>query len=77
MIIQIPRGKICQIKSIFSTFLSSPRPGPNSPLKWMKECIKALTPKANSPIRKKLFVGLNFYGFDYSPTGGSAIVGSQ
>uniref|UniRef100_T1K9A3 Chitinase domain-containing protein 1 n=1 Tax=Tetranychus urticae TaxID=32264 RepID=T1K9A3_TETUR len=48
-----------------------------SPIKWIRECVKILTPKASSPIRKKLLVGLNFYGMDYSPTGGSAIIGKQ
>lgn len=58
-------------------YSNAQRPGPNSPLKWVKECINALAPRATSPIRKKLFVGLNFYGYDYSPTGGSALVASQ
>ena len=38
------------------------RPGPNSPLKWVKECVNALVPNPNSPLRKKLMIGLNFYG---------------
>jgi hypothetical protein len=53
------------------------RPGPNSPFKWVRDCVKILTPKENSPIRRKLFLGFNFYGNDYSPTGGGPIVGSQ
>lgn len=38
------------------------RPGPNSPLKWVKECVNALVPNPMSPLRKKLLIGLNFYG---------------
>ena len=26
-------------------------PGPNAPLNWVHECVKALAPKPNSPIR--------------------------
>jgi chitinase domain-containing protein 1 len=53
------------------------RPGPNSPIDWVRECIKILAPKASSPIRKKLLMGLNMYGFDYTPTGGGPITGSR
>lgn len=64
--------------SVMTYDYSNPqRPGPNSPLKWVRDCIKSLTPKQNSPIRRKLLVGFNFYGNDYSPTGGGPIVGSQ
>ena len=42
----------------------------------MRDCIKLLTPKETSPIRKKLLLGMNFYGNDYSPTGGGPITGS-
>ncbi|RWS15962.1 chitinase-like protein 5, partial [Dinothrombium tinctorium] len=30
-----------------------------------------------SPIRKKLLVGLNFYGYEFTPTGGTPITGNQ
>lgn len=53
------------------------RPGPNSPLPWTKACIQTLTPKNSSPIRKKILLGLNFYGNDYSVTGGGPIVGNR
>ncbi|CAG2111811.1 unnamed protein product [Medioppia subpectinata] len=58
-------------------YSNTQRPGPNSPFKWVRDCIKALTPKQTSPIRRKLWIGFNFYGNDYSPTGGGPIVGSQ
>ncbi|XP_054157991.1 chitinase domain-containing protein 1-like [Oppia nitens] len=64
--------------SVMTYDYSNPqRPGPNSPFKWVRDCIKSLTPKDTSPIRRKLWVGFNFYGNDYSPTGGGPIVGSQ
>ena len=58
-------------------YSSIQRPGPNSPIDWVRECIKLLAPKASSPIRKKLLMGLNMYGFDYTPTGGGPIIGSK
>jgi chitinase domain-containing protein 1 len=36
-----------------------------------------LVPRDKSPIRKKLFVGLNFYGNDYTPNGGGPIIQTQ
>jgi len=53
------------------------RPGPNSPLPWMKACIQSLTPKNSSPIRKKILLGFNFYGNDYTVSGGGPIVGNR
>ena len=50
--------------------------GPNAPLQWVRESVKALSPDSNEQ-RKKVFVGLNFYGMDYSPSGGSAVIGSR
>ncbi|KAH9585451.1 Chitinase domain-containing protein 1, variant 3 [Schistosoma haematobium] len=50
---------------------SSPhRPGPNSPLSWVEECINRLVPKNSlnqAKLRKQILVGLNFYGIDYLP----------
>lgn len=53
------------------------RPGPNSPLLWLRECVKLIVPKANSPIRKKLLIGMNMYGYNYSPSGGGPIIGHE
>lgn len=53
------------------------RPGPNSPIKWIRECVKTLVPKATSPIRAKLLMGLNMYGYDFSPMGGGPIIGNE
>ena len=52
-------------------------PGPNSPLSWMKKCVENLVPNPNSPNRKKILLGLNFYGNDYTPGGGGPIVSHQ
>lgn len=47
--------------------------GPNAPIKWIEDCVKLLAP--NEEKRDKLFTGLNLYGYDYTPSGGGAIVG--
>lgn len=53
------------------------RPGPNSPLKWMKACVETLVPDATSPYRQKILLGLNFYGNDYTLGNGNSLVGNQ
>ncbi|XP_013064412.1 chitinase domain-containing protein 1-like [Biomphalaria glabrata] len=64
-------------------FSGPSRPGPNSPLLWVKDCILKLAPEADSPIRKKLLVGLNFYGLRYMVNkdgtlmNGEHVIGSQ
>ncbi|KAL5015362.1 hypothetical protein ScPMuIL_009632 [Solemya velum] len=52
------------------------RPGPNSPILWVKQCVEMLAPKG-SEYRKKILLGLNFYGNDYVPGRGEPIVGHQ
>lgn len=57
---------------------SSPeRPGPNSPLPWVRACIQTLDP--SSKWRSKILLGLNFYGMDYSALGasGEPILGNR
>ena len=39
-------------------------PGPVAPLHWVQECVQSLAPN-DSPLRKKILVGLNFYGYDF------------
>jgi len=59
-------------------FSNPTRPGPNAPIGWVKTCIEALAPLRDSPIRKKLLVGMNFYGFKYSPNGkGGPVLGKE
>lgn len=51
------------------------RPGPNSPLQWVKKCVEFLVPDSKNPKRSKILLGLNFYGNDYTVSGGGPIVG--
>ena len=41
-------------------------PGPNSPVEWMEECVVAIAPELG-PLRQKILLGLNFYGYDHGP----------
>ncbi len=47
----------------------SPSPGPVAPLHWIRDCILSLVPEEGSSNRKKLLVGMNFYGYDFSSAG--------
>ncbi|XP_063800832.1 chitinase domain-containing protein 1 [Pseudophryne corroboree] len=53
------------------------RPGPNSPISWVQACVQILDPE--SKWRKKILLGLHFYGMDYSALGasGEPILGSR
>lgn len=53
------------------------RPGPNSPLEWIKACVETLVPDPSSSNRQKILLGLNFYGNDYSQGSGGPIIGNQ
>ncbi|CAD1472201.1 unnamed protein product [Heterotrigona itama] len=57
-------------------YSSIQRPGPNSPLDWARECVELLVPE-KSPKRAQILLGLNFYGYSYTPEGGRAILGSD
>lgn len=46
--------------------------GPNAPIVWVKECIEHISPDESK--RDKILTGLNFYGNDYTPSGGGPIV---
>ncbi|GFU30982.1 chitinase domain-containing protein 1 [Nephila pilipes] len=64
--------------SLMSYDYSSPqRPGPNSPLPWILQCIEDLVPNKSDPNRKKILLGLNFYGNVYSESSGKSIVGHE
>lgn len=52
------------------------RPGPNSPLEWARQCVELLAPE-KGPRRAQILLGLNFYGYNYTPEGGGAILGSD
>ncbi|KAM4778514.1 chitinase domain-containing protein 1 isoform 3-T4 [Cyanocitta cristata] len=73
-----------QLASVIDSFslmtydYSAPhRPGPNSPLPWVRACVEVLDP--DSKWRNKILLGLNFYGMDYSALGasGEPILGSR
>ncbi|XP_048510676.1 chitinase domain-containing protein 1 isoform X2 [Athalia rosae] len=53
------------------------RPGPNSPIDWVRQCVERLLPDARDPRRAQILLGLNFYGNDYTIDGGGPIVGHQ
>jgi chitinase domain-containing protein 1 len=58
-------------------FSNPQRPGPNSPLTWVRSCVEKLVPHPDDPRRSKILIGLNFYGNDYTPMGGGPIVNHQ
>ena len=58
-------------------FSSPQRPGPNSPLTWVRSCVEKLVPDSEDPLRSKILLGLNFYGYDYTPMGGGPIVSHE
>jgi len=59
--------------SLMTYDYSSPqRPGPNSPIKWVRKCVEKLDPEGFH--RSKILIGLNFYGFDYTSEGGGHII---
>ncbi|KAI8544985.1 hypothetical protein RHMOL_Rhmol07G0007800 [Rhododendron molle] len=64
-------------------FSGPQRPGPNAPLKWIRSTVQLLLgPNSNGArsLAHKIFVGLNFYGNDFSLSeglGGGPIVGSD
>lgn len=58
-------------------FSSPQRPGPNSPLTWVRSCVERLVARSDDSRRSKILLGLNFYGNDYTPMGGGPIVNHQ
>ncbi|XP_012282892.1 chitinase domain-containing protein 1 [Orussus abietinus] len=58
-------------------YSSVQRPGPNSPLDWVRQCVEELVPNQDDPNRSKILLGINFYGNNYTPEGGGPIIGSQ
>jgi len=60
--------------SLMTYDYSSPaKPGPNSPLGWVRRCVETLDPDRTS--RSKILLGLNMYGFDYTSQGGGHVLG--
>ncbi|XP_036343686.1 chitinase domain-containing protein 1-like, partial [Rhagoletis pomonella] len=56
------------------------RPGANSPLYWVRQSVELLAPAKSHDAktkRRKILLGLNMYGNDYTPDGGGPIVAGQ
>lgn len=50
-------------------FCVSSRPGPSSPLPWMRDCVLQIAPQ--NQWRDKILLGLNLYGLDFTVNGGA------
>jgi len=58
-------------------YSSIQRPGPNSPLDWTRQYVELLAPEKNNHRRSQILLGINFYGYNYTPEGGRAILASE
>ncbi|XP_011864292.1 PREDICTED: chitinase domain-containing protein 1 isoform X2 [Vollenhovia emeryi] len=58
-------------------YSSIQRPGPNSPLDWVRQCVELLTPEKDDSRRSQILLGINFYGYNYTPEGGRTIIASE
>ncbi|CAI8020803.1 Chitinase domain-containing protein 1 [Geodia barretti] len=55
--------------SLMTYDYSSPgSPGPTAPIEWMEGCAVGLSHQP-SPLRQKILLGLNFYGYDFTSSG--------
>ncbi|XP_059651262.1 uncharacterized protein LOC132298914 [Cornus florida] len=70
--------------SLMTYDFSSPQnPGPNAPLKWIHAILQLLlgtTSGGSQSLAHKIFVGMNFYGYDFDiskGSGGGAITGRE
>ncbi|GAB0094465.1 chitinase domain-containing protein 1 [Sergentomyia squamirostris] len=55
-------------------------PGPNAPYQWVRDSIEFICPNTTKNYmqkRKKILLGLNMYGLDFTPDGGGAIIGHE
>lgn len=56
------------------------RPGANAPLYWVRNAVEYVCPNTTQNVdekRRKILLGLNFYGMDFTPSGGRPIVGGE
>lgn len=54
--------------------------GANAPLYWMRNAVEHICPDSSTNLsvkRSKILLGLNLYGNDFTPDGGSAIIGHE
>uniref|UniRef100_A0A8C4ERG5 Chitinase domain-containing protein 1 n=1 Tax=Dicentrarchus labrax TaxID=13489 RepID=A0A8C4ERG5_DICLA len=56
-------------------YSSGSRPGPSSPLPWVRDCVLQLAP--NTQWRQKILLGLNLYGLDFASQGTEPILGGR
>uniref|UniRef100_A0A8D3E0Z3 Chitinase domain-containing protein 1 n=1 Tax=Scophthalmus maximus TaxID=52904 RepID=A0A8D3E0Z3_SCOMX len=56
-------------------YSSGARPGPSSPLPWVRDCVLQLAP--NPQWRQKILLGLNLYGIDFGSQGTEPILGGR
>uniref|UniRef100_A0AAQ5ZTD8 Chitinase domain-containing protein 1 n=1 Tax=Amphiprion ocellaris TaxID=80972 RepID=A0AAQ5ZTD8_AMPOC len=56
-------------------YSSGSRPGPSSPLPWVRDCVLQLAP--NPQWRQKILLGLNLYGLDFASQGTEPILGGR
>uniref|UniRef100_A0AAX7VIP2 Chitinase domain-containing protein 1 n=1 Tax=Astatotilapia calliptera TaxID=8154 RepID=A0AAX7VIP2_ASTCA len=56
-------------------YSSGARPGPSSPLPWVRDCVLQLAP--NSQWREKILLGLNLYGLDFASQGTEPVLGTR
>ncbi|XP_010901466.1 chitinase domain-containing protein 1 isoform X1 [Esox lucius] len=61
--------------SLMTYDFSSGRPGPSSPLPWVRECVLELSP--TTQWRHKILLGLNLYGLDFSSHGAEPLLGGR
>lgn len=55
-------------------YSSVQRPGANAPLYWVKNAVQVICPSNDVEKRSKILLGLNFYGNDFTPESGEAIL---
>ncbi len=55
--------------------LSFPFSGPNAPLRWVRRCVETLDPDPKRGRRRKILLGLNFYGLRFTADGGGHLTG--
>uniref|UniRef100_A0AAQ5XGG3 Chitinase domain-containing protein 1 n=1 Tax=Amphiprion ocellaris TaxID=80972 RepID=A0AAQ5XGG3_AMPOC len=72
-ILVIPPAVSPQVQGTCVLFLN--RPGPSSPLPWVRDCVLQLAP--NPQWRQKILLGLNLYGLDFASQGTEPILGGR
>lgn len=61
-------------------YSSIQKPGANAPLYWVRNSVEFICPSTTNNLdekRKKILMGMNMYGSDFTPEGGGAIIGQD